>query len=170
MLFILCATLLQHCKDVVIYFDFSHFIIAVYCVKKQSEGDKENETVFSIYYTMFIFSSFTIGCERASLNRIGKDVYYVQIKGEGDTEKVEGRNLRNYTLPAYDEDGVKKQITFRSTKKENDHKLNEGAFLRLYVDQDDNNKNEISSIEVKSYEEIQKADLPKKIKEKFNIK
>lgn len=116
-----------------------------------------------------LFSSFTIGCERASLNRIGKDVYYVQIKGEGDTEKVEDRNLRNYTLPAYDEDGVKKQITFRSTKKENDHKLNENAFLRLYVDQDDNKK-EISSIEVKSYEEIQKSDLPTKVQEKFNIK
>ncbi|MDA1801985.1 YxeA family protein [Bacillus cereus group sp. BY6-1LC] len=117
-----------------------------------------------------LFSSFTIGCERASLNRIGKDVYYVQIKGEGDTEKVEGRNLRNYTLPAYDEDGVKKQITFRSTKKENDQKLKEDAFLRLYVDQDDNNKKEISSIEVKSYEEIQKADLPEKVKDKFTIK
>lgn len=126
---------------------------------------------FSAFITLcLLFSSFTIGCERASLNWIGKDVYYVQIKSEGNTEKVEGRNLRNYTLPAYDEDGVKKQITFRSTKKENDHKLNEDAFLRLYVDQDDNNKNEISSIEVKSYEEIQKADLPKKIKEKFNIK
>ena len=117
-----------------------------------------------------LFSSFTIGCERASLNRIGKDVYYVQIKGEGDTEKVEDRNLRNYTFPAYDEDGVKKQITFRSTKKENDQKLKEDAFLRLYVDQDDNNKKEISSIEVKSYEEIQKADLPEKVKDKFTIK
>ena len=43
-----------------------------------------------------LFSSFTIGCERASLNQL-KDVYYVQIKGEGTIEKVEGRNLRNYT-------------------------------------------------------------------------
>ena len=47
-------------------------------------------------------------------------------------------------------------------QKENDHKLNEDALLRLFVNQDDNNKNEISSIEVKSYEEIQKADLPEK--------
>ncbi|MEC2300960.1 cytoplasmic protein, partial [Bacillus cereus] len=44
------------------------------------------------------------------------------------------------------------------------------AILRLYVDQDDNSKNEISSIEVKSYEEIQKADLPEKVKDKFTIK
>ena len=53
-LFILCTTLLQHCKDVVIYIDFSHFIIAVYCVKNEIEGDKENEKVFNNYYTMFI--------------------------------------------------------------------------------------------------------------------
>lgn len=117
-----------------------------------------------------LFFSFTIGCERASLNRIGKDVYYMQIKGEGTIEKVDHRNLRNYTLSAFDEDGVKKQITFRSTKKVNNHKLNEDAFLRLYVDQDDNSNNEISSIEVKSYEEIQKTDLPKKVKDKFTIK
>ncbi|MGR3778393.1 YxeA family protein [Bacillus paramycoides] len=126
---------------------------------------------FSAILTLcLLFTSFTIGCERASLNRIGKDVYYIQIKGEGAIEKVEGRSLRNYTLPAYDEDGVKKQITFRSTKKENDHKLNENAFLRLYVDQEDKDKNEISSIEVKSYEGIQEADLPKKVKGKFNVK
>ncbi|EEK44849.1 Hypothetical Cytosolic Protein [Bacillus thuringiensis serovar tochigiensis BGSC 4Y1] len=131
---------------------------------------KKMKQFVAIITLCLLFSSFTIGCERASLNRIGKDVYYVQIKGEGDTEKVEDRNLRNYTLPAYDEDGVKKQITFRSTKKENDQKLKEDAFLRLYVDQDDNNKKEISSIEVKSYEEIQKADLPEKVKDKFTIK
>lgn len=106
---------------------------------------------------MFIISSFTIGCERASLNRIVKDVYYVQIQGEGTIEKVEGKNLRNYTLPAYDEDGVKKQITFRSKKASNEHK-------------DDKSKNEISSIEVKSYEEIQEAELPAKVKEKLNAK
>ncbi|HHL3304390.1 TPA: YxeA family protein, partial [Bacillus cereus] len=117
-----------------------------------------------------LFSSFTIGCERASLNRIGKDVYYVQIQGEGTIEKVEGRNLRNYTLPAYDEDGVKKQITFRSKKASNEHKLNENAFLCLYIDQDDKSKNEISSIEVKSYEEVPEADLPVKVKEKLNAK
>ncbi|MDA2507117.1 YxeA family protein [Bacillus cereus] len=127
---------------------------------------------FPVIITLcLLLSSFTISCERALLNRIGKDVYYMQIKDEETIENVDDRNLRNYTLPAYDEDGVKKkQITFRSTKKENDHKLNENAFLRHYVDQDDNSKNEILSIEVKSYEEIQKADLPEKLKDKFTIK
>ncbi|MBG9598471.1 YxeA family protein [Bacillus mycoides] len=124
----------------------------------------------SIITLSLLFCNLTIGCERASLNRIGKDVYYVQIKGEGFIEKIEGRNLRNYTLPAYDEDGVRKQITFRSKKQSNDQKLNEKAFLCIYVDQENKDKNEISSIEVKSYEEIQKADLPLKVKEKFNAK
>ena len=64
---------------------------------------------------------------RASLNRIGKDVYYMQIKGEGTIEKVDGRNLRNYTLPAYDEDGVKNKLHLE-VQKENNHKLNADAF------------------------------------------
>ncbi|MEN1936029.1 YxeA family protein [Paenibacillus sp. 102] len=117
-----------------------------------------------------LFSSFAIGCERASLNRFGKDVYYVQIKGVGEVEKVEGKNLRNYTLPAYDENGVEKKVRFRSKKTSNDHKLNENAFLCIYVDQDNEKKTDISSIEVKSYEEVPKEDLPTKVKEKLNVK
>ena len=66
---------------------------------------------------MFIIFSFTIGCERASLNKIGKDVYYMQIKGEGAIEKVDGRNLRNYTLPAYHEDGVKNKLHLEVQKR-----------------------------------------------------
>ena len=66
---------------------------------------------FSAILTLcLLFTSFTIGCERASLNRIGKDVYYVQLKGEG-------RNLRNYTLHAYDEDGVKNKLHFEVQKR-----------------------------------------------------
>lgn len=86
--------------------------------------------LFAVMTLCLLFSSITIGCERASLNRIGKDVYYVQIKGEGAIEKVEGRSLRNYTWPAYDEDGVKKQITFRSTKKKTT--INE-MIMRFYA-------------------------------------
>lgn len=53
--------------------------------------------LFAVMTLCLLFSSITIGCERASLNRIGKNVYYIQIKGEGAIEKVEGRSLRNYT-------------------------------------------------------------------------
>ena len=125
-MFILCKTLLQHCKGIVIYIDFSHLIIAVYFLKKHIKGDKENEKFLAIITLCLLFSSFTIGCERASLNRIGKDVYYMQIKGEGTIEKVDGRNLRNYT-PAYDEDGVKNKLHLE-VQKENNHKLNADAF------------------------------------------
>ncbi|WP_242215022.1 YxeA family protein [Bacillus cereus group sp. BfR-BA-01383] len=128
---------------------------------------KRISTIFAVF---ILFSSLAIGCERASLNRIGKDVYYVQIKGEGKVEEVEGHTLRNYTLPAYDENGVKKKVTFRSKKSSKDKKLNENAFLCLYVSQDDENKTEVSSTEVKSYEEIQKDDLPSKVKEKLDAK
>ncbi|MED1512557.1 YxeA family protein [Bacillus proteolyticus] len=126
--------------------------------------------ILTIFAVFILFSSLVIGCERASLNRIGKDMYYVQIKGEGEVEKIEGYTLRNYTLPAYDENGVKKKVTFRSKKASKDHKLNENAFLCLYISQADENKTEISSKEVKSYEEIQKDDLPSKVKEKLNVK
>ena len=44
-----------------------------------------------------LFSSFTIGCERASLNRIGKDVYYVQIQGEGTIEKLKVKLKKLHT-------------------------------------------------------------------------
>ncbi|MCS3596885.1 uncharacterized protein YxeA [Bacillus sp. JUb91] len=73
--------------------------------------------LFAVMTLCLLFSSITIGCERASLNRIGKDVYYVQIKGEGAIEKVEGRSLRNYTLPAYDEDGEKSKLHLEVQKK-----------------------------------------------------
>ncbi|OJD69833.1 YxeA family protein [Bacillus sp. NH11B] len=126
--------------------------------------------ILTIFAVFILFSSLVIGCERASLNRIGKDMYYVQIKGEGEVEKIEGYTLRNYTLPAYDENGVKKKVTFRSKKASKDHKLNENAFLCLYISQADENKTEISSKEVKSYEEIQKDDVPSKVKEKLNVK
>ncbi|CUB08636.1 hypothetical protein BN2127_JRS1_00418 [Bacillus cereus] len=126
--------------------------------------------ILTAFVVFILFSSLAIGCERASLNRIGKDTYYVQIKGEGEVEKVEGYTLRNYTLPAYDENGLEKRVTFRSKKTSKDHKLNENAFLCLYISQDDENKTEISSKEVKSYEEIQKDDLPSKVKEKLNVK
>ena len=41
----------------------------------------------------------------------------MQIKGEGTIEKVDGRNLRNYTLPAYDEDGVKNKLHLEVQKR-----------------------------------------------------
>lgn len=113
-----------------------------------------------------LFSSFAIGCERSpTINRMGTEQYYVQITNNGEIKK----NQRFYTLSTYNKDGVEKTVTFGSVKPEN-KPLKENAFIRLYVDQKDNNNTEINHREIKSYEEVQKDDLPSKVKEKLHIK
>ncbi|MFJ8513264.1 YxeA family protein [Lysinibacillus xylanilyticus] len=111
-----------------------------------------------------LIASFVAGCNVATPNKIAADQYYVQIQGTGEMKD----NRRFYTLPAYDEDGVEKKVTFSSVKSKNEQ-LQENAFLRLYVRQGNTEKIEILDTEVKSYEEVEKEDLPKKIKEKFGV-
>ncbi|EMA6345045.1 YxeA family protein [Bacillus cytotoxicus] len=120
--------------------------------------------VISVLFVLF--SSFAIGCERSpTINRMGTEQYYVQITNNGE---VKG-NQRFYTLPTYNKDGVEKTVTFGSVKPKN-KPLKENAFIRLYIDQKDNNNTEINHKEIKSYEEVQKDDLPSKVKERFHIK
>ncbi|OAB43285.1 YxeA family protein [Paenibacillus glacialis] len=112
--------------------------------------------------TFTLFASFAVGCDVSSPSKIGTDEYYVQIQGEGEIKD----KSRYYTLPTYDENGVEKKVTFTSVKPNNE-KLKENAFLRLYIKQDDKKKTDIPDTEVKSYEEVQKDDLPAKTKEKL---
>ena len=116
--------------------------------------------------TFALFASFGVGCNVSSPSKIGTDEYYVQIQGEGELKEKD----RFYNLPTYDEDGAEKKVTFRSVKKENDGKLKENAFLRLYVKQDDKKKTDIPDTEMKAYEEVQKDDIPAKVKEKLGVK
>ncbi|HDX9637804.1 YxeA family protein [Bacillus albus] len=119
-----------------------------------------------IFILFVLFSSFAIGCERSpTINRMGTEQYYVQITNKGE---VQG-NQRFYTLSTYNKDGVEKTVTFGSVKPK-DTPLKENAFIRLYIDQQDNNNTEINHKEVKSYEEVQQGDLPSKVKEKLHIK
>ncbi len=74
---------------------------------RRSEYDEKN---FSI------FTSFSFGCNRSILNKIGKERYYVLIKDEGVVEDQQ----RIYDLPAYNQD-------------RNDGKHKGHAFLCLYV-------------------------------------
>lgn len=48
--------------------------------------------------------------------------------------------------------------------------MKENAFLRLYIKQDDKKKTDIPDTQVKSYEEVQKTDLPAKTREKLGVK
>ncbi|ALZ64119.1 MULTISPECIES: YxeA family protein [Bacillus] len=116
--------------------------------------------------TFALFASFAVGCDLSSPIKMGSKEYYVQIQGEGKMED----NQRLYTLPTYDENGNEKTVTFSSQKRENDKKLKENAFLRLYIKQEDEKKTDIPNTEVKSYEEVQQADLPAKTKEKLGVK
>ncbi|MGE7852863.1 YxeA family protein [Bacillus paramycoides] len=115
-----------------------------------------------IFILFALFSSFAIGCERS---RMGTEQYYVQITNKGE---VKG-NQRFYTLSTYNEDGVEKTVTFGSVKPI-DTPLKENAFIRLYVRHKDHSNVEINHKEVTSYEEVQKDDLPSKVKEKLHIK
>ncbi|MED1511570.1 YxeA family protein [Bacillus proteolyticus] len=115
--------------------------------------------------TFALFASFAVGCDISSPSKIGTEEYYVQIQGEGEIKD----NKRVYTLPTYGEDGGEKKVTFASQKPSNE-KMKENAFLRLYIKQEDKKKTDIPDTEVKSYEEVQKSDLPAKTKEKLGIK
>ncbi|ACK92043.1 YxeA family protein [Bacillus cereus] len=112
-----------------------------------------------------LFASFTVGCDVSSPSKIGTEEYYVQIQGEGEIKN----NKRVYALPTYNKDGDEKKVTFAS-QKPNNEKMKENAFLRLYIKQKDEKKTDIPDTEVKSYEEVQKSDLPAKTKEKLGVK
>ncbi|KZD32240.1 hypothetical protein B4083_4530 [Bacillus cereus] len=91
-----------------------------------------------------IFTSFSFGCNKSLLNKIGKEKYYVLIKDEGVVEDQQ----RIYDLPAYNKD-------------RNDGKLKGHAFLCLYVNEDIK-----KFIDVKTYEEVKKENLVVKVKGK----
>ncbi|MEK4029980.1 YxeA family protein [Pseudobacillus sp. FSL P4-0506] len=91
--------------------------------------------------------------QNVNFNRIGTDKYYTQINGEGSKMEDKGSNgvvyvRYEYELPAYDQDGDKKTLTFTSEKQ-----LREKAYLLLYTK---------SGKGVTSYQEIPAKELPEK--------
>ncbi len=106
-----------------------------------------------IFILFVLFSSFALGCERSpTINRMGTEQYYVQITNKGE---VQG-NQRFYTLSTYNKDGVEKTVTFGSVKPK-DTPLKENAFIRLYIDQQDNNNTEINHKEVNPMRKFKKT-------------
>ncbi|KZE39333.1 hypothetical protein AV540_03910 [Brevibacillus parabrevis] len=96
--------------------------------------------------------------QKVNLNRLGADVYYTQIQGEGKklVDKIgNGETLvrYEYELPAYDHDGSQKTFTFTADKQ-----LREKAYLSLFVKDGKG---------VTSYQEVAKEELPKKADEKL---
>jgi len=106
-----------------------------------------------------VFSSMLVGC---NLNRIGTEKYYVQITVDGketDAKSMEGEIMGKeftYKLPGFDTEGKEKELEFRTQKN-----LRKEAFLLVYYSKDKG---------VKSWEEVEKGDLPTKAKEKLSVK
>ncbi|WP_088815228.1 MULTISPECIES: YxeA family protein [Listeria] len=88
-------------------------------------------------------------------NHIGADTYYTKITTDGEKENEHAQSTRyNYSLPGFNEDGEKKELDFSAIKN-----LRKGAYLKIYT-------KPIKG--VTSYEEVQKADIPKEAQEKVN--
>lgn len=94
-----------------------------------------------------------LGFRNINPNRLGADSYYVQITDSGDKieDKINTGEVMvryEYTLPAFDKKGNKKELTFTSG-----HELRKDAYINLFWKK---NKG------VTSYQEVQKEDIPEK--------
>ncbi|MBM7585490.1 uncharacterized protein (TIGR01655 family) [Bacillus pakistanensis] len=96
--------------------------------------------------------------QNVNLNRLGADQYYVQIEGQG--KKIEDKSdtgqkyvSYEYELPAFDQEGKPKTLTFTANKQ-----LREKAYLSLFVKDGKG---------VTSYQEVTKEELPEKAKDKL---
>ncbi|WMJ81787.1 YxeA family protein [Clostridium sp. MB40-C1] len=85
----------------------------------------------------------------------GSTKYYVKTSTQYTTEHVSDFDIYRYKITAYDKDGNEKLLDFTANKI-----LKVDRYLKVYV------KDNV----VKSYEEVQKDDLPEKVKEIYKIK
>lgn len=80
--------------------------------------------------------------------------YYTIVDNEKKTELDKNGDIRfEYNLESYDEEGKEKSIKFQTTRE-----LRDGAYLKIEY---------MLFRGVISWEEVQKEDIPKKLKEKF---
>lgn len=100
---------------------------------------------------IFIGGMFLL--RNVNLNRLGTDVYYTQIQGEGKKleEKTDSGEIfirYEYELPAFDKNGQQTTLKFSAPKL-----LREQAYLSLFVK---------DGLSVTSYQEVQKEEIPGK--------
>lgn len=127
-------------------------------MKEQINEVKNMKRHIALVSLVIAFAAVLSGC---NLNRLGADQYYVQITADGkeDVSKTDdGKEYKmfNYKLAGFDEDGHEKTMEFTADKN-----LRKDAFLRVYYS---NKKG------VKSWEEVEKDDIPKNAKDKLGVK
>ena len=118
------------------------------------KGDDMKRSI-AMLVILVVFASILAGC---NFQRMGKDIYYVQITMDGQKEETTDDKdnpftTYKYSLPAFDEEGTEKKMEFTAQKN-----LRKEAYLRVYYS---------SKKGVTSWEEVQKDDLPAKVKEKL---
>lgn len=119
------------------------------------------KVIFSLVGVVVFLGAALFAVMSIDFNRLNKENVYVQVPAE-EIAEVEEHKLSDgeimhrylYTVPAYNEAGEKVAVEFSA-----DRPLREGAYLMLYLKKD--------TTEVTSYDEVQVADLPEKVKAKF---
>ena len=88
----------------------------------------------------------------ALLKRVGKDEFYVYVVNPGKKmlSDVHAGTHYEYRLPAVEENGMQKTLTFTANKQ-----LSLDTYVRLYVS---------SADQVTAWEEVQQQELPERIK------
>lgn len=126
------------------------------------EGYKEEFTmkkVAGIIVAIFIlFVGGVVALATIDINRVGKDTIYVQISEPVEVEETRldsGQIMQRYLyeLPAFDEKGDMTIVQFSAARE-----LREGAYLMLYVKNDD---------EVTSYDEVHLEEVPTAVQEQL---
>lgn len=115
-----------------------------------------------IIWLLSILTIFSIMLVSCNLNRIGTEEYYVQITVDGKKEIVKSSDgkilggIYMYKLVGFDKESKEKELEFSAQKN-----LRKDAFLLVYYSEEKG---------VKSWEEVEKDDLPATVKEKLIVK
>ncbi|MBC1974280.1 YxeA family protein [Listeria booriae] len=113
----------------------------------------------SLIVIIVIIGGAMLAIRFINFNRLGADTYYVKITQDpkitsGHASDGSAYNDYNYNLPGYNKDGKEKDMEFIAQKN-----LRKDAYLEVFWKEDKG---------VTSYEEVKKADIPKKAAEQLN--
>lgn len=116
------------------------------------------QNIITCVWIAAVFLGLLLFVQNVNFNRLGADVYYTQIQGQGKEMKDcigmgETWVRYEYELLAFDKKGERTTLGFTADKQ-----LREKAYLRLYVKVGKG---------VTSYQEVTQEELPEKVKDKL---
>ncbi|MEK4503549.1 YxeA family protein [Bacillus sp. FSL R12-0069] len=111
----------------------------------------------AIFSFLLILSITAVGCKYSPY--FGKHLYYVQVTTDGQRHEYDDDGFVEryaYELQGFDEKGTAKMMKFTAQKT-----LKKGAFLKLYYAKGEG---------VRTWEEVEKEDIPEKARMKLSLK